>query len=267
MEYNAAGVRNSCTLSDVERGLARREFFFVYQPKLRLQEDVLSGFESLLRWRHPARGVLTPDAFIHFVEDSPLTASFTDFIITEATLTLVDWTARGYDTLSLSINLPASEIGRPGLAKELSALLRSRSLDASRLQIELTETTDPGSIDALASAIKSLKDSGVSVAIDDFGSGCWSLAILHRLGVDTLKLDRRFMRDIEENADSKLVVESLVRLGQRLGKWVVIEGIEPAEQLARARTIGQIDCQGYYISEPITAEQIDRLIARHGVTD
>ncbi|APA89143.2 EAL domain-containing protein [Paraburkholderia sprentiae WSM5005] len=266
MEHIAANICNSCTIGDAERGLARREFFFVYQPKLRLQQGRLSGFESLLRWRHPARGVLTPDAFIHFVEDSPLTASFTDFVVAEATQTLADWTTRGYDTLSLAVNLPAREIGRPGFTNKLSTLLRTRSLNASRLQIELTENTDPGSIDTLASAVKSLRESGVSVAIDDFGSGCWSLAVLHRLGVDTLKLDRKFMRDIQDNADSKVVVESLVQLGQRLGKRVVIEGIETAAQFAWAMTVGHIDCQGYYISEPISTEQIDRLIARHGIT-
>lgn len=265
MNRIAANVSHSCMIRDAERGLSQREFFFVYQPKLRLQEGRLSGFESLLRWRHPTRGILTPDTFIQFVEDSPLTGRFTDFVVTEATQTLANWTTRGYHTLSLAINLPASEIGRPGLVHKLADLLHTRSLNASRLQIELTETTDPGSIDALASAIESLRASGISVAIDDFGSGCWSLTTLHRLGVDTLKLDRKFMRDIQENADSKVVVESLVQLGQRLGKRVVIEGIETAAQFAWATTIGHVDCQGYYISAPIGHEQIDQLVARHGV--
>ncbi|MBC8726594.1 EAL domain-containing protein [Paraburkholderia sp. 31.1] len=266
MEHVAADILHSCTVADAERGLARREFFFLYQPKLRMQEGRLCGFESLLRWSHPARGVLTPASFIHLVEDSALTPRFTDFVIEEAAQTLADWTVRGYNTLSLAVNLPAREIGRPGLASKLSALLRSRSLNAARLQIELTETTDPGPIEALASAVESIKESGVSIAIDDFGSGCWSLTILHRLGVDTLKLDRKFMCDIQKHADSKVVVESLVQLGQRLGKRVVIEGIETAAQFAWASTIDQIDCQGYYISAPITNEQIDEFVARHGVT-
>ncbi|KXU85508.1 hypothetical protein CI15_20300 [Paraburkholderia monticola] len=266
MEHIAADLCNSCAIGDAERGLDRREFFFVFQPKLRLQECRLSGFESLLRWRHPVHGVLTPAAFIHFVENSPLTARFTDFVVTEAARTLADWTVRGHETLSLAINLPASEIGRPGLANKLSTLLRTRALNASRLQIELTETTDPGPIDVLASAIASLRKAGVSVAIDDFGSGCWSLSILHKLGVDTLKLDRTFMYDIQENADLKVMVETLVQLGQRLGKRVVLEGIETAAQFAWAKTIGQIDCQGYYISKPITDEQIDRFIEKNGIT-
>lgn len=263
MEHIPADVLDSIAIEDAERGLTRREFFFVYQPQLRLPEGRLSGFESLLRWRHPSRGLLRPDSFIHLVEDSPLTGRFTDFVVAEAAQTLADWTVRGHNTLSLAINLPPREIGRPGLVDQLSALLRARSINASRLQIELTETTDPGSIEQLVSAVDALHESGVSVAIDDFGAGCWSLTILHRLGVDTLKLDRAFMCGIQENASSKVVVEALVQLGRSLGKRVVIEGIETAAQLAWARTLEQIDCQGYYISAPIAKEQIDEFIARY----
>lgn len=265
MEYIAADSHEICTIDDAKRGLARREFFFVYQPKLRLQEGRLSGFESLLRWRHPSRGVLTPNSFIALVEDSPLTESFTNFVVAEAAQTLADWSARGYNTLSLAVNLPASEIGQPGLAKKLSALLNTHSINASRLQIELTESTDPGSIEALASAVESLKESGVSVAIDDFGAGCWSLTNLHRLGVDTLKLDRKFMHDIQDNENSKIVVETLVHLGQRLGMRVVVEGVETQAQFAWVSTIEHIDCQGYYISAPIGHEQIDDFVAKHGL--
>jgi EAL domain-containing protein (putative c-di-GMP-specific phosphodiesterase class I) len=261
MKHIAAGDRDLCTIDDAERGLAGREFFFVYQPKLRLQEGRLSGFESLLRWRHPSRGVLAPDSFIDLVENSPLTGNFTYFVIEEAARTLSDWGVRGYNSLSLAVNLPASEIGQPGLAHKLSALLRARAIDPSLLQIELTESTEPASIEVLASAVKSLKESGISVAIDDFGTGCWSLAILHRIGVDTLKLDRKFMCDIHENANSKIVVETLVQLGQRLGMRVVVEGIETQAQFAWVGTIGQIDCQGYYISAPIEREHIAKFVA------
>jgi EAL domain-containing protein (putative c-di-GMP-specific phosphodiesterase class I) len=265
MEHIATDARTLCSIDDARRGLDAREFFFVYQPKLRIGEGRLSGFESLLRWNHPSRGVLTPSSFIHLVEDSPLTGSFTDFIVAQAARTLADWTMRGYDTLSLAVNLPAAEIARPGLAAQLATLLVSCSIDTSRLQIELTESTDPGSIETLASSIASLKERGVSVAIDDFGAGCWSLAILHRLGIDTLKLDRRFMSDSQDNDNSRVVVESLIELGQRLGKRVVIEGVETAEQFAWIKTIDQVDCQGYYISAPIVDEQIDKLVARHGL--
>jgi EAL domain-containing protein (putative c-di-GMP-specific phosphodiesterase class I) len=262
MEHNAAVEGNLCTIKDAERGLARGEFFFVYQPKVRVREGQLSGFESLIRWRHPSHGILAPDSFIRLVEDSPLSGRFTDFIVAEAAQTLADWSHRGHGTLSLAVNLPAGEIGQPGLANKLSALLHNQSINASRLQIEVTESTVPDSIEVLATAVESLKQSGVSVAIDDFGAGCWSLTVLHRLGVDTLKLDRKFMCNIQDNDNSKVVVEALVQLAQRLGMHVVVEGVETRAQFAWVSTIGHIDCQGYYISAPIRRDQIDEFIVK-----
>ncbi|MGU3775952.1 EAL domain-containing protein [Burkholderia metallica] len=252
-------------IEDAERGLARKEFFFVYQPKLRVQTGLLSGFESLIRWHHPELGVLMPAAFIDLVENSHLTCRFTDYAIAESARVLASWAALGYRDLSLSVNLPAHEITRPEMASALSRVLDACAFRAGNFQIELTESTDPGPIDALAAAVATIRALGVSVAIDDFGSGCWSLTKLHCLAVDTLKLDRSFMRDVHENFESRAMVEMLVELGIRLKKNVVVEGVETGTQFEWLKAIAQIDCQGYYISEPVREEQVDRLIERCGV--
>ncbi|NHV27514.1 EAL domain-containing protein [Burkholderia sp. D-99] len=263
---NTAMHRNYDDLvDDAELGLARKEFFFVYQPKLRLETGLLSGFESLIRWHHPEYGVLMPSIFIDLVEASYLTSQFTDYVMTESARVLASWAALGYGGLSLSVNLPAREITRPGVGKNLSFILDSYAVRAENFQIELTESIDPGPIETLATAITSIRNMGVSVAIDDFGSGCWSLTKLHRLAVDTLKLDRSFMRDIHESIESRAMVEMLVELGHRLKKRVVIEGVETEAQFAWLKEMTQIDCQGYYISEPIREEQIDGLIEQHGI--
>lgn len=203
--------------------------------------------------------------FIDIVENSPLSCRFTNFILTEAAKTLANWTASGYGGLSLSVNLPAREITQPGMAKKLTAILDAHAVNADRLQIELTESTSPRPIDTLATAVASLREAGVSVALDDFGMGCWSLTILHRLAVDTLKLDRSFICNIDGSSEARAVVETLVRLGQALGKRIVMEGIETEAQFAWARTMTQIDCQGYYISAPVHDVRIDGLIAKHGI--
>lgn len=252
-------------VEDAERGLARKEFFFVYQPKLRLQTGLLSGFESLIRWQHPERGVLMPAAFIDLVENSHLTCRFTDYVVEESARVLAGWAALGYDDLSLSVNLPAHEVMRPGMARRLALVLDSYAVRAANFQIELTESIDPGPIEALAAAVSSIRDLGASVAIDDFGSGCWSLTKLHGLAVDTLKLDRSFMRDVHESAESRAMVEALVELGSRLKKNVVVEGVETRAQFEWLREMMQIDCQGYYISEPVREEHVDRLIERCGI--
>ncbi|WP_063934609.1 MULTISPECIES: EAL domain-containing protein [Burkholderia] len=250
-------------VSDAELGLARKEFFFVYQPKLRLQTGLLSGFESLIRWHHPEHGVLMPSVFIDIVENSHLTRRFTEYVIAESVRILADWATRGYDELSLSVNLPAHEVTRPGMIKRLSAILDSYAVRAGNFQIELTESIDPGPIEALVSAVASIRRMGASVAIDDFGTGCWSLTKLHRLAVDTLKLDRSFMRDVDERAESRAVVEALVELGARLEKRVVVEGVETETQFEWLRKMPRVDCQGYYISAPVREEQVSGLIEKY----
>ncbi|WP_124475156.1 EAL domain-containing protein [Burkholderia cepacia] len=250
---------------DAERGLAQKEFFFVYQPKLRVSDGLLTGFESLIRWQHPEQGVLMPAAFIGLVENSRLTCRFTDYVIEEAARVLAEWDILGYGRLSLSVNLPAHEIMRPGAAERLSFILDLYAARAERLQIELTESIDPGSIEMLANAVASIREMGVSVAIDDFGSGCWSLTKLHRLAVDTIKLDRSFMCGIQDNIESQAMVEALVELGGRLNKHVVVEGVETEAQFQWLKGLSRIDCQGYYISEPIREEQIGEWIEKCGV--
>jgi EAL domain-containing protein (putative c-di-GMP-specific phosphodiesterase class I) len=144
-------------------------------------------------------------------------------------------------------------------------VLAAQAVDTAKLQIELTETTEPGPLDELVAAVDSVRATGVRVAIDDFGAGYWSLGLLHRLAVDVLKIDRCFISDIPANARSTVLLEALVRLGQLLGKQIVIEGIETEAQFVWAKSMAHVDCQGYYISMPVHAAQIDELVMQHGL--
>ncbi|WP_175950711.1 EAL domain-containing protein [Burkholderia sp. BCC0405] len=265
MDGTAVRCSTDDLVEDAERGLARKEFFFVYQPKLRVQAGLLSGFESLIRWHHPKHGVLMPVAFIDLVENSHLTYRFTEYVMMESARVLANWATLGYSSLSLSVNLPAPEIVRPGVTERLSYILESHGVRAGNFQVEITESIDPGPIEELVTAVASIRESGVSVAIDDFGSGCWSLTKLHRLAVDTLKLDRSFMRDVDENIESRTMIETLVELFGRLKKRVVVEGVETESQLRWLNRIDGIDCQGYYISKPVMENRVIDVIEKYGV--
>jgi EAL domain-containing protein (putative c-di-GMP-specific phosphodiesterase class I) len=266
VQMDATAKRNQLDIvDDVERGLAQNEFFLVFQPKLRVPEETLSGFEALLRWRHPVRGILMPSSFIRVVESSRLSGRFTDFLLARAAETLADWAACGYGSLSLAINLPVRELAREDLPGKLVRVLAAQAIDTAKLQIELTETTEPGPLDELVAAVDSVRATGVRVAIDDFGAGYWSLGLLHRLAVEVLKIDRCFISDIPVNARSTVLLEALVRLGQLLGKQIVIEGIETEAQFVWAKSMPHVDCQGYYISMPVHAAQIDELVMQHGL--
>ncbi|MGU7811727.1 EAL domain-containing protein [Burkholderia sp. AW49-1] len=247
-------------LSDAERGLHQDEFFFLLQPKFALHEFELSGFECLIRWQHPERGVLEPASFISVVEDSFLSRRFTELLLRRAARTLAQWTAAGHDTLSVAINLSSLELGHPDFPAHLSTLLTSCDLDPCRLEIELTDTVAPDQLDWMVEAIHAAQVIGVRVALDDFGAGFNSLTLLQQLPVDIVKFDRSLIRDVPRNSESMRVIETLVHLAQSHGKRIVITGIETAEQLEWARTLPGIEGQGFHLCEPLAERDVEAFI-------
>ncbi|APR38771.1 diguanylate phosphodiesterase [Paraburkholderia sp. SOS3] len=259
-------IRNTFTLvSDAERGLGQNEFFFVLQPKLRLQQNRLSGFEYLIRWQHPGGGILEPAYFITVVEDSSLAGRFTDLLISRAAQTLVQWKMEGREHLSLAINLSAAELGRKDLPGRLKALFSSLGVRPCRFEIELTGVVHPDQLDWLVDAIHAVQAIGVRVALDDFGSGFNSLTLLQQLPVDTVKFDRSLIRQVRVNGESQRMVETLVRLTQNHGKRIVLTGLETKEQFAWAKALPDIDIegQGFFICEPVEEDYVDDVICRH----
>ncbi|WP_158608934.1 EAL domain-containing protein [Paraburkholderia sp. RAU2J] len=252
-------------VDQLERGLERNEFMLVFQPKLRVPEERLSGFEALLRWRHPVHGILTPTSFIQTVESSGLSGRFTDFLLEKSAETLSDWAACKYTTLSLTISLSHQELTRGNLPGKLLALLASHAVEPAKLQVQLTESTESGPLDVLLAAVDSIRETGVQVAIGDFGAGGWPPSILHRLAVDVLKIDRSLISGVPGSSEATNVLEVLVRLGQRLGKQIVIDGIENEAQLTWTKSMANVDCQGSYICMPVHAAQIDDLVEGHGL--
>ncbi|MFC0697188.1 EAL domain-containing protein [Paraburkholderia humisilvae] len=249
-------------ISDAERGLGQNEFFFVLQPKLRLQENKLSGFESLIRWQHPESGVLEPAYFISVVEDSDLAGRFTDLLIARAAKTLVQWKIAGRGDLSLAINLSAMELGRKDLPDRLKALFASLDVRPCAFEIELTGVVHPDQLDWLVDVIQAVQAVGVRVALDDFGAGFNSLTLLQQLPVDTVKFDRSLIRQVTVNEESRRMVETLVRLARNHGKRIVLTGLETSEQFTWAKTLPDIEGQGFFISEPIDEAEVDEVFFR-----
>ncbi|AYQ91796.1 MAG: EAL domain-containing protein [Paraburkholderia tropica] len=251
-------------LNDAERGLHQDEFFFLLQPKFRLLDCKLSGFEYLIRWQHPERGVLEPTSFISVVDDSFLARRFTGLLTERATHMLAKWTANGHDALSIAINLSSLELGQMDFPAHLSSSIVSLGLDPKRFEIELTDTVTPDRLDWLVEAIHAVQAIGVRVALDDFGAGFNSLTLLQQLPVDIVKFDRSLIRDVLQNGESMRVAETLVQLAKGNGKRIVMTGIETAEQLEWARTLpNDIEGQGYHLGEPLYEADVDALIADH----
>ncbi|VWD36430.1 diguanylate phosphodiesterase [Burkholderia lata] len=248
-------------LDDAERGLLRDEFFFLLQPKFALHEIHLAGFECLIRWHHPERGVLEPASFISMIEDSCLAARFTDLLTRRATHMLAQWKAAGYDKLSLAINLSPSELGHADFPAQLAALLASLGLEPGRVEIELTDVVPPARLDWLVEAIHAAQAIGVRVALDDFGAGFNSLTLLQQLPVDIVKFDRSLIRDVLQNGESMRVVETLVHLAKGHGKHIVMTGIETAGQFEWASSLPDVDGQGFYLGQPLPEAAVETFIA------
>ncbi|WP_230963326.1 EAL domain-containing protein [Burkholderia territorii] len=248
-------------LSDAERGLHQDEFFFLLQPKFALRAFELSGFECLIRWQHPERGILEPASFISVVEDSILARRFTELVVRRATRMLAQWSATGRDALSLAINLPSQELGQPDFPQQLSTALASLDLNPRRLEIELTDTVAPDRLDWLVEAIHAAQAVGVRVALDDFGAGFNSLTLLQQLPVDVVKFDRSLIRDVPNNGESMRMIETLVHLAKDHGKRIVMTGIETAEQLEWAKTLPGVEGQGFYLGEPLREQDVEAFIA------
>ena len=235
---------------DLRRALERGEFFLEYQPIVSLHTGVVSGFEALVRWQHPTRGVLSPEAFIPLAEETRLIVAIGEWVLSEACHQMSAWSSGG-DALSVSVNLSTKQLSQPDLVERVARILAESGLPAERLRLEITETIimeDTGRAQEVLGALQQL---GVRLAIDDFGTGYSSLGYLHNFPFDAVKIDRSFIRTMGGDPKSLEVVRTVITMAQNLGLEVVSEGVESAEQASTLRTLECLYAQGFFFSKPV----------------
>jgi diguanylate cyclase (GGDEF)-like protein len=239
--------------SQLRQALERGEFLLHYQPKLDLAGGTISGFEALLRWNHPQRGLVPPLEFISILEDTGLILPVGEWVIGEVCRQLRCWEADGLPVPPVAINLSARQLQQADLAAVVERIVGKSGIDPSLLEFELTESmlmTNPEAAVAILSRIKAL---GMRLSVDDFGTGYSSLAYLKRFPLDALKIDRTFVRDLADDLDDAAITKAVIRLAHSLSLKVVAEGVENIEQI---RELEKYDCdeiQGYYVSKPLPA--------------
>ncbi len=242
--------------------LARHEFVLHYQPQLSFADGRLVGVEALVRWQHPTRGLLAPRAFVPFAEARGLIAGIDQWVLREACRQLKAWQDAGWPLVPVAVNLSAIEFGQRDLLQHITASLQASGLAPQYLEIELTESVlmDPGgnALDTL-SALKAL---GVSLSIDDFGTGYSSLAYLKRYPIDKLKIDRSFVCDIPGDSDDVAITTAIVQMARSLKLLTVAEGVETPGQADLLRRLGCDEYQGYLISRPVSAAELQAWLAR-----
>jgi EAL domain-containing protein (putative c-di-GMP-specific phosphodiesterase class I) len=259
-QMNAHGQEQLELQSYLRRALERNELFLQYQPKLDLRTRQVTGVEALMRWRHPVLGLVSPAQFIPLAEDIGLIEQFGRWALEVACRDACRWRDEGHP-VQVSVNLSPRQLNRPQLATEVAQVLVDAKLDASLLELEITESGVMHNPNRAAALLQELRQLGVSLAIDDFGTGYSSLSYLQRFPLSVLKIDRSFIKDLPGDEDAASLTAGIIGLAHRLRMKVVAEGVETVEQLAYLRSNACDEIQGYYLSKPIAAEDISRFLA------
>jgi len=245
---------------DLHGALERREFCLYYQPKVDLKTGTISGCEALLRWHHPALGMVSPGQFIPLAEQIGLIVPIGAWVLEETCRQSLAWQTAGLPPIQIAVNLSARQFRQGDLAATVNTILRTTGLDPGLLELELTESMIMDDPQGAEKALIALKDLGVFLSLDDFGTGYSSLNYLSRFPVDHLKIDMSFIRDIGTSDNRTAVVSSIIDIAHNLQLTAIAEGVETAEQLAFLMANGCDAMQGYLFSKPLPAAEFAGLL-------
>ena len=248
--------------TDLRFAIERDEFELYYQPIISLETASLSGFEALVRWNHPQRGLVPPNEFIPISESTGLIIPMTVQILHSACSQVVKWQGKSnnVEPLSVAVNLSGKHFGHPALVEQIKTVIAETGINPSNLKLELTESAVMENAETAILMLKQIKETGVQISIDDFGTGYSSLSYLHRFPIDLLKVDRSFVSAMEENTENGEIVRTVIALAKALKLKVVAEGIESIHQFHQLRILGCEYGQGYLFSKPLPVAEIGRLL-------
>lgn len=245
---------------DLSHALANNEFVLYYQPQLNLTSGEINNVEALIRWQHPRRGLLPPGEFIPLAEESGRITDIGHWVIKAACRQLAAWQGTRFENLRVAVNLSGRELDDENLVERIREALDAEGIPANRLEVELTEEIFIQNIEHNLGQLTRLHDLGVHLAIDDFGVGYSSLAYLRDFPVDLLKIDRSFITDVTERHDDAVITRAVINLAHNLGLQVVAEGVETKAQLDFLKSHHCNLAQGYLISRPIPAAELEKAL-------
>ncbi len=267
--YTAEMNRQMRQRLEVETGLrhALREnqFEVFYQPQVEVGTGRWVGLEALIRWRHPARGLIPPAEFIPVAEDSGLIEAIGEWVLTAVCRQIIEWDDKGFPPLRVAVNLSARQFAKPNLVDEVAAIFRSHGKDVlgERIELEVTESMLVGDMPRSVAQLKALREMGLKLAIDDFGTGYSSLSYLKRLPLTALKIDRSFIDGVTHGEDDAAIARAIIELAHSLRLAVVAEGVETTEQWQWLREHGCDLAQGYLFGRPMPAADVEaQLVAQ-----
>ncbi len=249
--------------TDLRRAIETKQFQLFYQPIWSLKTNAIAGFEALIRWHHPERGMISPAEFIPIAEETGLILPIGQWVIQEACRQMNAWRYQfpKAQLLTVSVNLSAKQFSQPDLVGQIQTALDETGFLPHRLKIEITETMIVENQQAAIQILTQLQALGIQIQVDDFGTGYSSLSVLHNLPLDTLKVDISFIRLLETDPDNAEIVKVIIMLAHNLGMEAIAEGVETEAQRAQLKSLGCDFAQGYLLSKPLPPQEIEKLIA------
>ena len=246
--------------SDLRRALERKEFLLHYQPRIDIVSGRITGMEALVRWQHPTKGLIPPMQFIPLAEETGLIVPIGEWVLKTACARNKSWQEQGLPPLRIAVNLSARQFAHENLLQDVSRVLDETGLNPAALEFEITESMVMHNPEHAVNLLTRLKAMGIHLAIDDFGTGYSSLSYLKRFPLDSVKIDRSFIRDLPRDADDAAITRAIIAMAHSLRLEVIAEGVETEEQLHFLRDHGCDEMQGYYFSEPVPEHEFVRLV-------
>jgi EAL domain-containing protein (putative c-di-GMP-specific phosphodiesterase class I) len=236
-----------------------------YQPRVNIATGDITGMEALLRWQHPEMGLVAPNVFIPLAEESGLIVPIGEWVIRTACRQNKAWQQAGLPSLTVAVNLSLKQFRQPNLVEILASILQETGLDPKFLELEITESTAIEDLEFTRNVLENLKQMGIYLSIDDFGTGHSSLSRLQLLPLHHLKIDKSFIQELTTDHKVAHIVKAIVVLGQSLGLRLTAEGVEKPEELEFLKSINCEDVQGYLFYRPLCAQKITEILQKEQV--
>ena len=259
-EMNAGSRKQLAMETNLRKAVERNQLRLFYQPKIDINRNMIVGFEALLRWKHPTMGFISPLDFIPVAEDSGLIVPIGEWVLKTAFTQLKQWHNAGFTELTVAVNLSSAQLSRTGFGDFIAEALGEADLEPRMAELEITENMAMENIDSAITVLDGLKCMGVSIAMDDFGTGYSSLNYLRRLPIDTVKIDKSFVREIPDSAEDVTIASTIIAMAQSLKLSLIVEGVENVRQLNFFRQQGVNIVQGYLFSKPVPAAEVLKML-------
>ncbi|TYL90258.1 EAL domain-containing protein [Bradyrhizobium rifense] len=259
-EVKTQSIERLSLESALRRALEREQFSLNYQPKVDMETGQITGVEALLRWSHPDLGNISPAQFIPLAEETGLIVPIGRWVVKEACVQAMAWQRRGLLPVSMAVNLSPRQFADEHLLQDVDEALAASGMSPVLLQLEVTESMMMRNVGRALKVLDAIQSRGIRLAIDDFGTGYSSMSLMKHFPIDTIKIDRSFVRDLPQDSEDQAIAQAIISMGKALGMTVVAEGVENAEQEAFLRTHGCDEMQGFLIAKPLPAKQMAELL-------